>query len=160
MFDQEHFQADSTKMLKIGSNISKFSAYSCQPKTKDELRSIIKSRIDKYGYECDLNDIDVSLITGMSSLFAYSSFNGDISKWNVSNVTDMWGMFSCSTFNGDISNWDVSKVEDMSRMFQHAHFKQDISNWNINKNCDTVYMFFGCPIKEEYKAKLPNDQDW
>ena len=160
MSNQEHFQADSTKMLKIGSNISKFSAYSCHPKTKDELRSIIKSRIDKDGYECDLNDIDVSLITCMSSLCAYSSFNGDISNWDVSNVTDMWGMFSCSSFTGDISNWDVSKVEDMSRMFQHAHFKNDISNWKLRQDCDTVYMFFGCPIKEEYKPKLPNDQDW
>ena len=31
--------------LKIGNNIRKFSTYSCQPKTKDELIKIIKDRI-------------------------------------------------------------------------------------------------------------------
>ena len=113
--------------LKIGKNLSNFSTYSCQPADKKELKKIIEERINKEGSECDLNDIDTSLITDMSSLFAYSSFNGDISNWDVSNVTDMWGMFSCSMFNGNISNWDVSQVEDMSRMFQHSHFKQDIS---------------------------------
>ena len=116
-------------MIKIGSNISKFSSYSCQPKTKDELRSIIKSRIDKDGYECDLNDIDVSLINVMSSLFAYSSFTGNISKWDISNVTNMTYMFIGSSFDGDISNW---KIPD---------------------NCHTAYMFLNCKIKEEHKPK-------
>ena len=80
-------------MIKIGNNISEFSTYSCQPKTYDELKEIIKDRISKEGSNCDLNDIDVSLIKDMSYLFDYSKFNGDISKWNVSNVIDMTGMF-------------------------------------------------------------------
>ena len=96
--------------LKIGKNLSKFSAYSCQPKTKDELKSIIKSRITEEGPNCDLNDIDVSIITDMSWLFYYSKFNGDISRWNVSNVTNMSYMFEKSVFNGYISAWDTSKV--------------------------------------------------
>ena len=116
-------------MIKIGKNILSFSAYSCQPKTKDELRSIIKSRIDKDGYECDLNDIDVSLITCMSSLFADSSFNGDI------------------------SNWDVRNVNDMCAMFYDSSFDKDISNWKINRKCNTLYMFDLCLIEEEYKPK-------
>ena len=48
--------------LKIGKNLSKFSAYSCQPKTKEELMSIIKERMKINGDDCDLNDIDVSLL--------------------------------------------------------------------------------------------------
>ena len=115
--------------LKIGKNLSKFSAYSCQPKNKEELRDIIKSRIDKEFYWCDLNDIDTSNITDMSSLFAYSSFTGDISKWNISNVTNMTYMFIGSSFDGDISNW---KIPD---------------------NCHTAYMFMNCKIKEEHKPK-------
>ena len=115
--------------LKIGKNLSKFSTYSCQPKNKDELRDIIKSRIDKEFYWCDLNDIDTSLITDMSSLFAYSSFTGDISKWDISNVTSMDYMFIGSSFDGDISNW---KIPD---------------------NCHTAYMFLNCKIKEEHKPK-------
>ena len=115
--------------LKIGKNLSKFSTYSCQPKNKEELRDIIKSRIDKEFYWCDLNDIDTSLITDMSSLFAYSSFTGNISKWDISNVTNMDYMFIGSSFDGDISNW---KIPD---------------------NCHTTYMFLNCKIKEEHKPK-------
>ena len=63
-------------------------------------------------------------------MFAYSKFNGDISKWNVSNVIDLKYMFSHSKFNGDISNWNVSNV---------------ITNVN---------MFNDCPIKEKYKPKF------
>ena len=76
-------------MIKIGNNLSEWSSYSCQPSTKDELKEIIKDRIYKHGYECDLNDIDTSLIEDMSWLFCESEFNGDISKWNVNNAKDM-----------------------------------------------------------------------
>ena len=141
-------------MIKIGSNISKFSTYSCRPKNYSELADIVSKRINNYGHDCDLNDIDTSLIDDMSYLFCRSEFTGDISKWDVSNVEDMKNMFAFSSFNGNISDWDVSKVEDMSRMFQHAHFNQDISNWKLRQDCDTVYMFHNCPIKEEYKPKL------
>ena len=140
-------------MIKIGNNLSDFSIYSCQPTTIDELRDIIKARVSKEGPNCDLNDIDVSLITDMSDLFYKSKFTGDISKWNTSKVTNMSGMFSKSNFNGDISNWDVSKVEDMSWMFDKSKFNSDISNWNINKDCKAFNMFNECQIKEEYKPK-------
>ena len=106
--------------LKIGKNLSKFSTYSCQPKTKDELKFIIKSRITEEGPNCDLNDIDTSLITDMSWLFYYSKFNGDISKWNTSNVIDMSYMFEKAAFTGDISAWDTSKVENMKNTFSKS----------------------------------------
>ena len=140
-------------MIKIGKNISEFSVYSCQPKTKDELNEIIKDRIYKHGYECDLNDIDTSLIEDMSWLFCESEFNGDISGWNVSNVKYMEWMFNRSVFNKDISNWDVSKVEDMECMFRESDFNKDISNWNIH-NCNTNRMFKNKSIKDSYKPKV------
>ena len=139
--------------LKIGNNLSEWSVYSCQPKTKKELKKIINGRISKEGPECNLNDIDTSLITDMSGLFYKLEFNGDISKWNVSNVKNMISMFSNSKFNGDISRWDVSNVEDMSWMFHASKFNQDISNWNVNKDCEIFNMFNDCKIKEEYKPK-------
>ena len=141
-------------MIKIGKDISKFSSYSYKPTNKEELKEIINSRFDEEGTDCDLNDIDVSLVTDMSWLFACTDFTGDISEWDVSHVTKMMGMFLRSKFNGDISNWDVSKVDDMSRMFQHAYFNQDISNWKIRQDCDTMYMFLDCPIKEKYKPNI------
>ena len=140
-------------MIKIGKNISEFSSYSCQPKTNLELKSIIEERISKEGPNCDLNDIDVSLVTDMSWLFSDSDFTGDISKWDVSRVKTMYGMFYNSSFNGNINDWDVSNVLDMTSMFVLSKFTQDISNWKINKKCDTHDMCFCCDIKEEFKPK-------
>ena len=140
-------------MIKIGKDIRKFSTYSYQPKTKYELNSIIKSKMDKEGPNCSLNDIDVSQIDDMSLLFSWSEFDGDISEWDVSNVEDMKNMFAFSIFNGDISDWDVSSVTDMAWMFNYSSFNQDISNWKISKNCDTSYMLLDCHIKEEFKPK-------
>ena len=116
-------------MIKIGKDISSFSTYSCQPKTKKELKEIINERISKDGKHCNLNDIDTSLITNMSWMFSWTEFNGNISNWDVSNVINMSGMFDESTFN------------------------QDISNWNIRQDCDIDYLFYNCPIKEEFKPK-------
>ena len=140
-------------MLKIGNNLSEWSSYSCQPKTKDELKNIIKDRISKEGLNCDLNDINTSLIDDMSWLFYYSKFNGDISNWNVSNVKYMHGMFGNSNFNGDISNWNVSNARDMTGMFANSKFNQDISNWNIRKDCNVRLMFTVCHIRKEFKPK-------
>jgi surface protein len=51
----------------------------------------------------------------MESMFKDNhAFNGDISNWNVSNVTNMYAMFAFSSFNQDISKWDVSNVTVMS----------------------------------------------
>ena len=76
-------------MIKIGKDLSEWSAYSCQPTTKCELRDIIEERISKEGLNWGLNDIDTSLITDMSRLFHYLDFNGDISKWETSSVENM-----------------------------------------------------------------------
>ena len=104
--------------------------YNYHPKTKDELKDIIDKRIESEGNECDLNDIDTSNITDMSNLFAYSEFNGDISKWDVSHVKNMKGMFMRSNFNSDISNWDVANVTN------------------------SVNIFYACHIEEKYKPKF------
>ena len=120
-------------MIKIGKNISEFSAYSCQPKDKEELEQIIKDRISKEGSKCDLNDIDTSLIIDMSWLFYNSKFNGDISNWDVSNVKEMEHMFAYSYFTGDISKWDVRNVNDMREMFMNSKFNGDLSKWNVSK---------------------------
>ena len=43
--------------------------YTLFPKSKDELKEMIKSEIDKNGNNCSLNHIDVTKITDMSGLF-------------------------------------------------------------------------------------------
>ena len=128
--------------------------YNYHPKTKEELKDIINQKIESRGNECDLNDIDTSNITDMSNLFAFSKFNGDISRWNVSKVTNMEGMLAKSTFTGDISNWIVSNVTNMKYMFMHSTFDGDISNWDVSNVTNNEYMFDGCPIEEKYKPKF------
>ena len=105
------------------------SSYNYFPKTRKELKDIILQRIKTEGNEVDLNDIDVSNITDMSTLFLGTDFNGDISAWDVSNVTNMDGMFcECTKFNSNISSWDVSNVTNMSDMFYGcSSFNCDIS---------------------------------
>ena len=116
----------------------KYKAYKYSPNDKEELKSLLKKLLEERGLDADLNDIDVSKITDMSSLFFSSGLsqikNIDISKWDVSNVTNMNEMFnSCKEFNCDLSNWDVSKVEYMSDMFCYCRsFKCDISKWNVS----------------------------
>src|SRR5574343_1874039 len=95
------------------SDLKDIDFYNYHPKDKDKLKQIIEERIENEGPECDLNDIDVSNITDMNSMFYCSKFNGDISKWNVSKVTDMRYMFRGSKFNGDISKWNVSNARNM-----------------------------------------------
>ena len=119
--------------------------YKYFPKTKAELKELIKSRIEGEN-RVDLNDIDVSNITDMSELICGLNFNGDISKWDVSNVTNMARMFyDCELFNKDISSWDVSNVTNMTSMFYNCkNFNQDISTWDVSNVTDMYGMFELC----------------
>ena len=47
----------------------------------------------------------------------------------------------------------VSYCATCDGMFYQGKFNQDISNWKIRPDCNIAYMFFECPIKEEYKPK-------
>ena len=110
--------------------------YTYKPKTKEELREIIKKELVSQGADADLNFIDVSEITDMSDLFDGMNIgNIKIDQWDVSNVTNMCEMFwYAENFNSDISMWDVSNVTNMSYMFCGAKsFNGKISEWNVSK---------------------------
>ena len=106
--------------------------YNYHPKTKEELKDLLKQLLEERGNEGDFNDIDTSKITNMSYLFYYKDkFNGDISSWDVSNVTVMnYMFFDCKSFNQNISKWNVSNVKNYQKTFQN------------------------CPIEEKYKPKF------
>ena len=134
--------------------ITHYKSYSCAPKTKQELRDIIKERLEK-DPDANLNDINVSNITHTSDLFwGLDPGNIDISEWDVSNVEDMHDMFyCCDYFNSDLSNWDVSKVINMYCLFNGCKkFNSDLNNWNVSKCKNMFGMFVDCDSMKE----LPN----
>ena len=99
-----------------------------------------------------LGDIDTSLITDMSCLFANDigakcpnrkDFSGS-SSWDVSNGENMSSMFeNCPHFNEDISSWDTSSVRDMSRMFVRAKsFNQPLNSWDVSNVTNMKCMFY------------------
>ena len=133
-------------------NLNLIQEPSYKVRDKKELKHLIRICIKKYGSKCNLNWIDVSGITDMSSLFSKSKFNGDISKWDVSNVKNMESMFFCAKFNGDISNWDVSSVTKMQSMFWLSKFNRDISRWDVSNVKNMLGMFFGTDFNQNISS--------
>ena len=154
IFEKMGIQPISKEQLSKGKGL----IYKYFPKTRDELIELVKERIDEEGCNCNLNNIDVSVITDMIGIFSKSEFNGDISLWNVSNVTDMTEMFYESDFNGDISKWNVSNLIDMSFMFTDSAFDGNLSSWDVSnvdlhQNC-----FDGTPLEND-KSRQPKFND-
>ena len=127
-----------------------------KPKYRNDLKELLKRMIKVRGDEGNFNDIDTSDIKDMESLFLFNTtFNGDITGWNVSKVTDMSGMFFyASSFNQPIGDWKFPNVKNMEFMFCNAtSFNQDLSKWDL-KGKKKTKIFYGCPIKKEYKPKM------
>lgn len=139
--------------LKLDKDAGKIK-YNYHPKDKNELIDLLLKLLKKRGGNADLNDIDVSKITDMSSLFyevnrVPAVENIDISKWNVSNVTNMNSMFyKCYSFNCDLSEWDVSNVTDMRHMFEYCHdFNINyLNDWKLNENTKVGDFIHGCAV--------------
>ncbi len=148
-----------------------------KPKTKQELKELVLC--GKY-----LGDIDTSLITDMSFLFADLDFNDShigyievgkiiatpyffprcsrsdfsgIESWDVSNVTRFNGMFyGCKNFNEPLESWNVSKAIEMNAMFfECKNFNQSLNNWDIRNLKKANFMFFGCDsLNQSFKNWL------
>jgi len=123
-------------------------------KARTILQNLIEKAVDIRGFECDLNDIDVSNLKDISYAFGYindNKFNADVSGWDTSNVENMEGCFYISKkFDGDLSKWNVSKVTNMRNMFYGcSSFKgKGLEKWNINTDenisINMVQMFGHC----------------
>ena len=61
-------------------------------------------------------------------------FDQPLLDWDTRLVTDMSSVFAKSTFNQDVSNWNVSLMMNMTKMFELTHlFNQDLSCWHVTK---------------------------
>ena len=111
-----------------------------KPEKDRFLPDLITSLLQVRGFECDLNDVDVSEVQDFTGVFTVSfnrQFNGDISQWDTSSATCMKRMFENSEFNGDISRWNTSRVQNMAAMFRKSEFNGDISKWGVS-NVETM----------------------
>lgn len=129
---------------------SKTKSLRLKPKSKEQLRSIIEQELKYQGPDADLNFIDTSEITDMSSLFIdLKPQNIKIDEWDTSKVTNMKSMFAyCRKFNGiGLENWDLSSVEDIKSMFEYcSKFNSDLSTWKLPKITSLYLTFHKCSI--------------
>lgn len=113
--------------------------------------NIVHEAIKKHGPNVDLNNIDVSQVTYMGSLFSVTGFAGDVSQWDVSNVTNMFCMFDgCAKFNGYLNDWNVKNVKNMACMFINCrNFNSPLNNWEVSSVEDMNKMFLGCHMFDQ-----------
>lgn len=118
--------------------------------TNDTIKKIIVDSILKFGYDADLNFIDVSSVTNLNRMFrinylTHERINCDISRWDVSNVTEFsYMLLYCSGFKCDLSEWNVSSGKLFSEMFTGTQIDFDVSRWDMSNAEDTSAMFSYC----------------
>ena len=101
-----------------------------------------------------INDLDVSNVTNMNSMFFYvGAYNLDLSKWDTGKVTDMSYMFSdcwrMTTLN--VTGWDTSNVTNMYTMFGYYEYGSPalttvtgLNTWNVSKVTNMYQLFWEC----------------
>lgn len=124
------------------------------PKTKRELKSMIKEKFEKTGPIMDLTDIDVRHVEDMGSLFdEVEPESLNVSSWQLHKLKNARYMFyNCEKLtNLDLSRWDVSNISSMRAMFFNCtNLKTiDLTGWNTS-SCEFFNeMFAYCSKLEE-----------
>ena len=101
----------------------------------------------------ELNEIDTSEVTNMSSMFNTTNIAKlDLSKFDTSKVKNMNGMFCAAKVSTlDISNWDTGNVTDMGSMFINVTTLKSLDLTHFNtKNVTTMAQMFDGMTSIEY----------
>ena len=99
--------------------------------------------------DLDLEGIDTSSVTDMSSMFSSCDIvELDAGDWDTSRVEDMSSMFySCGELAElELNGWDTSSVTDMGYMFFYCEnlTALDLSGWDTSSVTDMHCMFQNC----------------
>ena len=132
----------------------------CVPTTLNELKTIIKQRVQENPENPYLLDIDTSLIRSMHHLFSDNICKDikilDLSTWNTSKVINMVHMFEDLNIQKIkfSKKFDTSNVINMSYMFAWCDFTDiDLSMFNTSKVKDMSYMFYDCDALQKLNLK-------
>ena len=117
----------------------------------------IEERTNEMTHKGILRHLDVSKVTDMSALFAFTDLpNIDLSSWNTGKVKNMEGMFYKSTFNNDtICDWDVSSCTYFANMFLLCPFNQSLKRWTPGFVSKTFKNPDGTFEEKTVRADLP-----
>lgn len=105
------------------------------------LRAIVYAEMERKGFDCDLNHLDISQLTSLDGVFAHLLFTGDISRWDVAHITSFNNTFLGTPFNGDISQWNMGSAQSMIGTFERSAFKGDLSQWSTANVVTMAKMF-------------------
>ena len=123
------------------------------PINLNQLKILIRQKINENPENPYLKDIDTSLINSMYNLFSGDEFADikilDLSAWDTSNVKNMACMFKNLTNLEKIKlspKFDTSNVKTMRMMFYNCQSLQspDLSNFNTVNVRDMSQMFEKC----------------
>jgi len=163
------------------SNIEKKPLFKFFPKSYNELKTIIISRLKENIEEPNLLDIDISGVSSLNNLFSgghgpENDYHGDhydylythnidmrklkrldLSTWDTSNVCFARRIFCCCNNLEEIKgieNWDLSKCHQFDGMFRCCKSLKniDISNWKVSKYTSKSWMFCNCENLKEIKG--------
>jgi surface protein len=116
---------------------------------------------EKFNQSLDWGD-KTGRVNDMTNMFiGCKKFNQSLNEWDVSNVISMKDMFNgCLNFNQPLNEWGekIGRVRDMTNMFYDCKkFNQPLNSWIISSSTIVLDMFKKCPIIEENKPQISNN---
>lgn len=118
--------------------------------TKYKPRAISFQNYDGSSLLSETRNLDTSLLTDMTNMFAYSPnlYEIDVADWDTSNVRSFWQMFSNTHVDTtlNVSRWNTGNVTTMRDMFSTCPALTSFyaPNWNVENVTNTYKMFNSC----------------
>lgn len=133
---------DASYLFYQKARLSQVNDYISKIKNPTKINDMFNSCSDNSFTQINLESIDVSQVTSLSSVFRSCEqlVTINVSNWNTSNVTNFSSCFySCRLLqNIDISGWDFSNAQYRSSLFMYCYNFSDNSLKSILIACRTM----------------------